>query len=130
MRQVSFKLSQRHQIYLVLFVLSCIWKTRNDSSHARRRRNLARVDHNEKFHDHVVHFTAATLNDEHVFSTNGLTNLYTTSMHANHNATLHSKTSYYANCSIKCSMAQLGVVASVVRRMNEVTLRRTRLVLG
>jgi len=80
------------RIYLVLFVLSCVRKTRNDSSDTWCWRNLAGVDHNQKFHDHVIDFAATTLNNEHILSTNRLTNLDATSVQANHYTDLHDKT--------------------------------------
>lgn len=70
--------------HLVLLVLSCIWKAGNNGSDSSCWCNLAGIDHNEKFHDHVVYLPATTLNDKHIFSTNRLSDLYTTSIHNNH----------------------------------------------
>jgi len=70
--------------YLIFFVLSSIRKARYNGSHSRRWCNLACIDHDEKFHYHVVYFSTTTLYDEYILSANRLTNLYTTAKQTPH----------------------------------------------
>ena len=65
------------ETYFVFLVLSCIWKTRNNSSNSYSWGNLAGIDHNQQFHEHIINLTAACLNNVNIFSTYRLTNLNT-----------------------------------------------------
>jgi len=77
MSQPKSRSCRGYRCYLVLLVLPCVWKARNDSGDAGSGCNLARIDHDEQFHYHVVYLTAATLNYEHVLTANGFTDFHT-----------------------------------------------------
>lgn len=64
-------------MYLVFLVLARIREDGNDCSDALSRGILARVDHDEKLHQVVIHVSRSRSNDEHVISADGHTNLYT-----------------------------------------------------
>ena len=49
--------------------------TGDDGRNAFRRRNLAGVDHDEQFHEVVVHLATARLDDVHVLATHRFANL-------------------------------------------------------
>lgn len=57
---------------LVLFILSCVWVTRNDGSDPTSRSGLACGDDDEKFHEVVIYVAAARLYDENVGVADGL----------------------------------------------------------
>ena len=67
-------LSPRNRTYLVLLILTRVRKTRNNCRNATRWRYLTSVDHNQEFHQVVVHFPAARLHNVHVLPTDGLAN--------------------------------------------------------
>lgn len=63
--------------YLVLFILSGVWKTRDHRGHPGRGGDLAGVDHDEELHQVVVDFATATLDDVDIFPSHAFTNLHT-----------------------------------------------------
>lgn len=56
--------------YLIFFVLSSVWEAWNHSSNSRCRSNFASVNHNQKFHQVIVDFTRARLNNVNIFPSN------------------------------------------------------------
>jgi hypothetical protein len=62
--------------YLVLLVLSRVREAGNDGCDPLGGSDLTGVDHNQEFHEIVVHFSATALNDVNVFSSHGFADLY------------------------------------------------------
>ena len=64
--------------YLILFVLSCVGKTRNDCRNSACRSNFARIYHNKKFHESIIYFPTATLHDVNILPSNWFSYFHTT----------------------------------------------------
>ena len=58
-------------LYFVLAILSSVREAWNDRGNARCRGDFTRVDHDQELHEVVVDLAAATLHDEHIFTTYG-----------------------------------------------------------
>lgn len=64
--------------YLVLFVLSCIWKAWNNGCDTWCRCDLTGINHNQHFHEIIIDFTRTRLNDVNIFATNRFANFNAT----------------------------------------------------
>lgn len=61
---------------LVLLVLSCIGKVRNDGGNAFRAGNLAGVNHDAELHERRIDVSMRGVHDIHIVLSNGLPNLH------------------------------------------------------
>lgn len=63
--------------YLVLFVLSGVWKAWNDGRHSWRGCNFACIYHDQQLHEIIIDLTRAWLNDVDVFAAHRFADLDT-----------------------------------------------------